>query len=73
MCRYLFDDYDYFRNYEYECRCRKLLNELNEKLERLAELNALLNMDEKGTEECLDEPGDEENLPEENRHDADGV
>lgn len=41
-------------------------DELNEKLERLAELNALLNMDEKGTEECLDEPGDEENLPEEN-------
>ena len=25
-----------------------------------------LNMDEKGTEECLDEPGDEENLSEEN-------
>ena len=42
------------------------VDELNEKLERLAELNALLNMDEKGTEECLDEPGDEENLPEEN-------
>lgn len=41
-------------------------DELNEKLERLAELNALLNMDEKGTEECLDEPGDEENLPKEN-------
>ena len=43
-------------------------DELNEKLERLAELNALLNMDEKGTEECLDEPGDEENLPEENEN-----
>ena len=28
MCRYLFDDYNYFTNYEYECRCRKLLNEL---------------------------------------------
>ena len=33
--------------------------ELNEKMNRLAELNALLNMDEKGTEECLDEPTEE--------------
>lgn len=30
-------------------------SELNEKMERLAELNALLNMDEKGPEDCLDE------------------
>lgn len=30
--------------------------ELNEKIERLAELNSLLNMDEKGTAENLDEP-----------------
>lgn len=33
--------------------------ELNEKMNRLAELNALLNMDEKGTEGCLDEPEEE--------------
>lgn len=33
--------------------------ELNEKMCRLAELNALLNMDEKGAEECLDELEDE--------------
>jgi len=30
--------------------------ELNEKMERLTTLNALLNMDEKGSGECLDEP-----------------
>lgn len=30
--------------------------ELNEKMERLTTLNALLNMDEKGSEDCLDEP-----------------
>lgn len=30
--------------------------ELDEKMERLTELNALLNMDEKGSEECLEEP-----------------
>ena len=29
--------------------------ELNEKLDRLSELNALLNMDEKGAEDCLEE------------------
>nr|WP_328284194.1 SNF2-related protein [Faecalicatena contorta] len=33
--------------------------ELNEKMNRLAELNALLNMDEKGGEECLDESEEE--------------
>ena len=37
--------------------------ELNEKMNRLAELNALLNMDEKGTGECLDEPEEEAGQP----------
>ena len=41
--------------------------ELNEKMGRLAELNALLNMDEKGTEECLDEPEEETGEPEVSR------
>lgn len=31
-------------------------SELRDKTERLTELNALLNMDEKGSEECFDEP-----------------
>lgn len=37
-------------------------SELNDKLERLSELNALLNMDEKGAEVCLEEPQDSEGL-----------
>lgn len=37
-------------------------SELNDKLERLSELNALLNMDEKGAEACLEEPQDSEGL-----------
>lgn len=39
--------------------------ELQEKLERLNELNALLNMDEKGSSDCMEEP--EEEIPDAER------